>query len=44
MATRLKMRQFPPLRVGLQLRALAVGDVPDDAEDLVAVAADDAAS
>ena len=36
------MRQLASLRGGLQLCALAIGDVPDDAEDLVAVAADDA--
>ena len=37
-----QVRQLPPLRAGFQLRAPPFGDVLDDAEDLVAVAADDA--
>src|SRR4029434_7590908 len=36
------MRKFPALDVGIRLRALAVADVPDDAEDPVTVTADDA--
>ena len=35
------MRQLAPVRVRFELGTLAVGDVPDDAENLIAVAADD---
>ena len=37
-----QVRQLAPLRAGFQLRAPPFGDVLDDAEDLVAVTADDA--
>ena len=37
-----QMRQLTSLGGCLELGALAIGDVPDDAEDLVAVTADDA--
>ena len=36
------MRQLTSVRVGFELRPLPIGDIPDDAEDLVAVTADDA--
>ena len=37
-----QVRELAPLRVGVDLIALAIGDVLDDAQDLVAVATDDA--
>ena len=37
-----QMRQLASVGVGFQLRSLPIGDIPDDAENLVAVAADDA--
>ena len=37
-----QVRELAPLRVGVDLSALAIGDVLDDAQDLVAVTTDDA--